>query len=176
MTAHDDDRVEIRICIPHEPVLTVLAKVSSEIEGLQTLWPNHPKIFIYKGCQLIPSMTFEGYGIRDGDSIVVLPQGEGRVHADAAREWMNETRDNDAFNASIGSIINPVTSLQVARLRDLRWAALERRPRQIRHLTSLVMELQQNRFTPSRTIIPCRSPPAPSAEALPFIWNDETDF
>jgi hypothetical protein len=69
------------------------------------------------------------------------------------------TRDADA------SILNRAMTLQVARLQDLRWLALER---QLRRCWSMAVGMKQL----SHTVIAGEPP----VGALPFAWEQGTAF
>ena len=50
--------VKILICAPYEAIRKVTVRSSGRISALQSLWNRKPKIFLYKGHELIESMTF----------------------------------------------------------------------------------------------------------------------
>jgi hypothetical protein len=70
----DPLRAELRVFSPHQPVRFISARLSSQIQALQVLWPNAPKRFVFKGLELIETNTFNDYGVREGDSIIALSQ------------------------------------------------------------------------------------------------------
>jgi hypothetical protein len=168
-------RVELRICVPQEPVRVIYAYPSNEISVLQTLWPGSPKKFLFDGIELIPTLTFESYGIRQGDSIIALPHSNC-ANPLSMHEWTTATRDSEAFNDSVGAILNPATTRQVARLRDLNWRALERRPKQFQRLCAVIMETEPVGVPLHPTVIMETAPLAPSEEALPVSWNRDRRF
>jgi hypothetical protein len=170
MTNCTSTHIEIRVCAPHEPVRKVMTRRLSLISALQCLWPTCPKCFIFQGRTLLESMTFEFYGVCDGDSIIALPNDSDRGNLAVLQEWLSVTRDMDALNETIRSILNPATTRQVARLRDLHWMALERRPRQYQRMITALMDTEQRPSFLRSTVI--KEPPkTPSVEAMPVLWN-----
>jgi hypothetical protein len=168
MTDYESTHIAIHVCAPHEPVRKVTARHLNAISDLQSLWPACPKRFIFKGSTLLESMTFEFYGVCDGDSIIALPNDSDGSNLAAIQEWMSVTRDVDALNETTKSILNPVTTRQVAHLRDLSWIALERRPKQYRKMIAALTETEQRVPLFTSTII--REPSkAPSVEAMPVL-------
>ena len=65
-------RVELIICAPHQPVRLISAKLTGQIKSLQILWPSSPKKFVFNGSILNSDMTFDFYGIKNGDTIIAL--------------------------------------------------------------------------------------------------------
>jgi hypothetical protein len=121
-------RVELKVCSPHQPARLVSARLSSRICALQSLWPSNPKKFIFNGYELLEAMTFESYGIRDGDSIIAVPMGQSdSIYC--MNRWFSLTRDCDSFNESMRCMFSPKTAGENARLRDLRLFKVEGKSR-----------------------------------------------
>lgn len=122
--ASEAERVELLICTPHQPVRKVSAKLSGHVRALQILWQNSPKKFIYNGQELLETMTFSFYGIKDGESIIALPKIEFN---DDLECWKKVSMNRLEFNELVRSMTNPKTSREMARLRDLRFIGIEKK-------------------------------------------------
>jgi hypothetical protein len=163
-------RVELKVCLPHQPVRLISARLTGPVGALQTLWPEAPKRFIFNGLELLHGMTFDFYGIRDGDSIVALPLGHGEsIYGTSS--WLNATRDIEAFNEALKWMFDPATSDEAARLRDLHLMRLERRPKGlVKMYSSLLAREESNRSPPIALRISYAPALAPSTEPLPELW------
>jgi hypothetical protein len=166
MNPRETARVDLKICTPHQPVRFISARLSGQIRALQSLWQSSPKCFIFNGIELREELTFESYGIRDGDSIVALPL-EHRDSVYTASQWLNFTRDAETFNESLQWMLDPATSAEAGRLRDLQLMRLERSPAAFMRF-----------YAPADEECPVRSdsatvlglpPKSPSVDALPTL-------
>jgi hypothetical protein len=166
----DGMKVELKVCSPYQPVRLISARLSGQIGALQTLWPSAPKRFIFNGLELLNGMTFDFYGIQDGDSIVALPLDHGEsIYGTSS--WLNATRDAEAFNEALKWMLDPVTSNEAARLRDLHLMRLERRPKGLIKMYSPLLAREQSERSPAIAArIPCAPALAPSTEPLPELW------
>jgi hypothetical protein len=164
MIARELVRVDLKICTPHQPVRFISARLSGQVRALQSLWQSSPKRFIFNGIELQEDMTFESYGIRDGDSIVALPM-DGPDALYTAAQWLNLTRDADSFNESLQWFLNPTTSAEGARLRDLQLMRLEMRPTSFIRLCAPADE--KGRVCTPATVLGL-PPKSPSTDALPL--------
>jgi hypothetical protein len=170
MTDKQRDRIEIRLCVPNEPVRVVSARLFAQIRALQSLWPSCPKRFICCGSELLENMTFHASGIQAGDIVVVLPRGEdesgSRIH-----DWLKITRDTDSFNETITAVLTFTTAREAARLRDLHWTSLNRRPRLFRKLCAEFTDRHERMRPLPATVVPGPAPEEPSTAALPVSWD-----
>jgi hypothetical protein len=163
-------RAELRVVSPNQPVRFVSARLSGQIHALQSLWPNSPKRFIYHGLELEESMTFHDYGLRDGDSIIALSH-EGPCVFEKVNLWLGLTRDRETFNDCMGWLLNPNTAGEAARLRDLHFIRMERRPRVFMNMCTPYLQQEIEKRSGLPFTIEYRSPRSPSTEALPILWN-----
>lgn len=161
--------VQRRLCIPNEPVRVISAKLSAPVSALQTFWPSSPKRFIWSGFELLPTKTFESYAMHDGDSVIALPQGHYQL--ELIQEWIHVTRDLESFNDTVRSMVNPATTREVARLHDLRWASLNRRPRAFHKLCLAMASREEVIPVVTPTVIPSSTASSPSTAALPSCWT-----
>jgi hypothetical protein len=162
-----DPRVELKVCTPHQPVRLISARLSGQIRALQSLWPAAPKKFIFNGLELLEGMTFDFYGIRDGDSIVALPIEQ----SDAVNQWIILTRDHEGFNESLRWMLDPATAGEAARLRDLHLMRLDRRPRVLMKMYSPLMDDESPHGYHDAINLAYEPPRRPSTEALPTPWD-----
>jgi hypothetical protein len=167
MSVAEPDRADLKICVPHQPVRFISARLSGPIHALQALWHTNPKRFIFNGIELREDRSFEFYGIRDGDSIVALPL-ENRASVYAANPWLNLTRDADTFNESIRWMVDPATAAESARLRDLQLMRIERRPIAFIRLYAPARLEENCQVRPSSSTVLGLPPKSPSVDALPL--------
>jgi hypothetical protein len=169
-TSQRPARVELKIFTPRHPVRFVSASLSGQIHSLQSLWTNEPQIYIFAGMELAEEKTFSYYGIAEGDSIIALPRNDPapicRTHL-----WLNSTRDTDNFNECVCSLLNPATSAEAARLRDLAAMRRESRGRWFLRTCARFQERYTQEGSRSPTQIARESPEGPSTRALPVLWN-----
>jgi hypothetical protein len=114
-------------------------------------------------------MTFEFYGVRDGDSIVALPiENEDSVYG--TNHWLTLTRDSESFNEALRWMLEPATAGEAARLRDLQLMRLERKPRSFMKIFSRAgMDEREPTRSDSSTVLGL-PPKSPSVDALPIEW------
>ncbi|OHT07870.1 hypothetical protein TRFO_23727 [Tritrichomonas foetus] len=165
-----DSRIELMVCTPHQPVRVISARLSGQISALQSLWPENPKRFIYNGNQLLEGMTFHFYGIRDGDSIIALPKDTiSDLHCS---QWLCLSRDSDNFNEYMKWMLDPRTSGEAARLRDLHLWKIEKRPRIYMKMKGPFYSSDSNENEKSKNSLNVDFLPLnePAEQALPILW------
>jgi hypothetical protein len=167
------ERVDIRICSPLQPVRLVSIRLMGLVRALNGLYDS-PRRFIFKGMELRDSATFSSYGVHEGDAIIALTQSEhastiGRNH------WLGVSRDQETFNNSVRWMIDATTADQAARLRDLHLIRLEGHPRRL----ARIYEQFLNGHGAPTALPPMHTSylplSGPSTEALPIIWGSEED-
>jgi predicted metal-binding transcription factor (methanogenesis marker protein 9) len=169
------NQVKISLCIPQEYVRIVQVSLSSPVSELQRFWPNSPKHFIFKGAMLLETLTFALCGVQHGDSIIALPQTTSS-ESGVVQAWMSASRDVEGLNYLIGSLVNPATMQEAARLRDLRLTALESRPRAYRTFCRHFLQECPIETQSHKTVVSSERPIAPSTAALPAPWNQPRPF
>jgi hypothetical protein len=115
-------------------------------------------------------MTFNDYGVREGDSIIALSK-EDSSSFDNVNLWISLTRDHEAFNECICSMLNPETSGEAARLRDLHLTRMESMPRPFARMCTPFLNQYTEAVMSPPTILSSQSPRSPSEEALPVPWD-----
>jgi hypothetical protein len=163
-------RVEIRVFAPQQPVRFISACLSGKIDALQGLWPDSPKRFICSGSELFPQMTFEHYGIHDGDSIIALPRDDPPSRSNAVL-WLAITRDESGFDECVRSIVDPATSREAGRLRDLHSTKIEERSRLFIKMCSQYVQRERDARSGHVTVLSRHSPISPSTKPLPMLWD-----
>ena len=172
-----DSRIELLVCSPHQPVRVISARVTGQISALQSLWPESPKRFIYNGNQLHETMTFNFYGIRDGDSIIALPKYQ--FNDLKCSQWMCLSRDYDSFNEYMKWMVDPRTSDEAARIRDLHIMKMEKRPRAYIKMRYPMFEENDSKTDTNAIFqkiektnldLSQNKSDAPSEEPLPVLW------
>jgi hypothetical protein len=119
-------------------------------------------------------MTFDYYGIREGDVIVALPEGETR-RPSVMNLWINMTRDQENVRELIRWMLDPTTSGEAARLRDLHMIKAEQRPRSFAKVCSTFQQANRQGSTIGQTTISSERPQFPSTDALPAVWSFDDD-
>jgi hypothetical protein len=162
-------RVGLKIWSPHQPVRLISACLSGQIRALQAFWPLAPKRFIFNGLELLEDQTLGFYGIRNGDSIIALPRAERSVYR--TTQWLALTRDTESFNESLKWMLDPRTSSEAARLRDLRLVKVEHRPKLfLKMCSALEVDDGEESRKCGETVIGLPQG-APSCAALPANWS-----
>jgi hypothetical protein len=165
-------RVELRVCCPQQPVRLISARLTGQIRALHTLWPAAPMRFIFNGAELLEGMTFEFYGIRDGDAIIALPVGE-RDSVCATNQWLSLTRDNEGFNDSMRWMLDSRTSGEAARLRDIHIMRFEGKSRSFMKLCSPYLTELRTSPVSRNTVTEFEIPSCPLTDPLPALWGPE---
>jgi hypothetical protein len=137
---------------------------------LQTLWPSAPKRFIFNGLELLEGMTFDFYGIRDGDSIIALPREQQSIVR--TTQWIAMTRDIENFNEALKWMLNPKTSAEASRIRDLHLMKAEQRPRMLMRLCATIDEDDESSRSSCPPTVIAPPPDAPAREPLPVDWAE----
>lgn len=167
----EPERVEVMVCTPHQPIRLISARLTGQIKALQSLWPESPKRFIFNGAELIEAMTFDFYGIKDGDSIIALPQ-EKKESVFVTNQWINLTKDNDNFSDSMRWMLDPQTALEAARLRDLHMTKLEKRAKVFMKISAPFLNDEGKPEALSlESYLDYEAATEPSTEALPIFWE-----
>ena len=169
-------RIKIKICVhPEQRVRQASVVATKNVGCLQELFKNCPKVFICRGEILQPNLSFQFYGIKDGYSIVVMPEDYDNI--EFAR-WASITRDQDNFEDRVGFAVNENTKGEVARLRDLHFDRMEMRSR---HFARFIESPAQARFYGGKSDLEKKlnldweKSTAPNSEPMPSFWPDITD-
>jgi hypothetical protein len=118
------------LCAPGKFITHITARPCDTSVLLSSLFPDQPMVFLFKGMILTPTVTFSDFGIRTNDTVVGLP--DRRVLLGEVREWVKATKDGDALDEMIRSVMSVSTRPELMRLRDLAWSRAEMRPKQMR--------------------------------------------
>lgn len=162
-------RVELIICAPHQPVRLISAKLTGQIKSLQMLWPSSPKKFVFNGSILNSDMTFDFYGIKNGDTIIALSNDLQENYAMTSR-WITLTRDSENLSDSIKSMIHPRTAREASRLKDLHLMKIERKPKLFIKLCAPFLEEETESKVDQSTLFLPDQATEPSTSALPVFW------
>jgi hypothetical protein len=135
------------------------------IADLRTLVRAGPSHFVHNGELLLESMPFSFYGIRDKDTIVVVPAPSPEVP-----RWRQITLDPGDLQERVDRILNQETARETARLRDLMRTRVERKQRQMGDLGSFLELENREKTPPLRIDYPV--PEAPSCDPLPSAWGE----
>jgi hypothetical protein len=86
--------------------------------------------------------------------------------------WISVTRDSDSFNDSLQWMLNPNTTGESARLRDLHFLNIERRPRVLLKMSATFAKEQSAAQSPA-LVMDYSMPTRPSCQPLPVPWKTE---
>jgi hypothetical protein len=109
-------RLRLRIFCPMQPLKMVSVRRDSQISSLHKLWASSRR-FVFHGMELDDLMTFESYGLQDGDSLVAISPSESG--SSEATPWITVTRGVEGSNESLRWRLDFRTAREFARLRDL---------------------------------------------------------
>jgi hypothetical protein len=167
-------RIAVNLCRPRFPIKTASVVPSHKVSCLQKLFPDDPKVFIHHGQVLSTALTFAFYGVENGASIVVIPttEAESPELGRDVRAWLAITRDSDSFNERVRYCLNPSTRQELSRLRDLKYVALERRPRAFMRLVMTIPSFENDLLRNPCHVANTNMEPLnePNTEPLPLLW------
>jgi hypothetical protein len=126
--------------------------------------------YLFNGAELIEAKTFEFYGIQNGDAIIALP-AEVHDSISLTSQWLSLTRDNDAFNESMRWMVDPRTSDEAARLRDLHLLRAEAKSRGFLRVPAAYLKELITLGANGRTETNWEAPSEPSRDTLPALWD-----
>jgi hypothetical protein len=130
--------------------------------------------YIFKGTEISPQMSFEHYGIQDGDPMIVLPI-DGGCDIRSCSACIAATRDEDDLKETLKWMLDPRTGPEVARLRDIEVYRAEGRPKCHRARQFTFGPVIGRTHRPLQTKIDYQEACAPTTEALPVIWSSEAN-
>ena len=166
--------IQLILYTPNEPIRCVNVKSRAKIQILNTIYGSNTRSFIYNGIELSTFRTFGSYGMSNQDIIISIPNKP--KHAYFLQKWLNIAKDNDEFNHKIKSMINPKTASEAARLNDMYFSKLERRPRIYQKLCFKCINSNIKYIhSPIPLNIDSSSTNEPSTEPLPVFWSIEDD-
>jgi hypothetical protein len=158
--------IPLGVYFPGRFVVRLSVSPSARISYLRSVIRDSTSSFVYNGEILNDAMTFSFYRIRELETIVVVPA------ASELEKWAQMTRDADAFQERIQFILNEDTARETARIRDMMFTKLERRPRPFRRLcTSLDAWPARPPSATTRLTIDYPRADGPSCEPLPAAWT-----
>ena len=170
----------ILVYVPGCCVARININLKSKISELRFFVPSQSSItFLFNGQILLENFSFEFYGIKPLDIVVIVQQSQ----QDDSTKWISLTKDNDSFTDRISSIINQKTSREAARLRDFQLIRMERKPKTFRKLCSAKMTRMSNSNSYNiynlyqdtnsiKTNIDYKKSDSPNTEELPSFWGN----
>jgi hypothetical protein len=157
--------INLIVYSPHRFAARLTVSPLTMISELRSRFPIGSSHFVCNGEILMDTMTFAFYHIREMEVIVVVP---GSVSE--AQKWMPVTEDSDSLSEKVQFILNPRTSVEIARLKDLALAQEHRRPgpcRRIRSVSERAIAHPTESF-PLKVDYPALD--GPNCEPLPVGW------
>ena len=148
---------------------------SASIRDLRVLLPDQSVEFILHGTKLTDSSTFAFCGIKNNDILFVIKNSPNSV---LDQKWINMTRESDVLNDRFSCILNPKTTSEAIRLRDMQLSRLERKPRAYRKLCAAALNIDgKSSFGTDDSkpfIIPKTKLEKPMSTPLPVFWSKST--
>lgn len=167
-------RITIKIWGPNLRIRRASVVETDRVGCLQSLFPDSPKIFLCYGEFLMPQLSFQSYGIKDGYSIVVMPKDYDETEI---ATWASITRDRDSFEDKIRFAVNDATKSEVARLRDLHFDRIEMRSRKFTKfadetpLPNGILGYRRQRKE-MELKLEWKKTTAPNSEPMPRFWTE----
>jgi hypothetical protein len=121
---------------------------------------------IFNGEFLNPDFTLEFYNLQNNDAIVAIPPAE---QDGTIAHWMRVTRDSESFMESIQFAMTKESKMGFLRLRDLKAARIEFRPRVFRRLLTNQKPIETGHSLLFPTVIE-DAPTEISSSPLPVCW------
>ena len=139
------------------------------IGDLKKLLPDMKVNFVLNGVVLNEEMNFGFYYVKANDVVIVVNNYD---YARKENKFAIYSNENESFTESVFNIINPQTSKESIRIRDLQLAKLDRKPKAFRKVVKTQLEyFNQSPVKQCITsIIPSKSS-RPSVEPLPCFWS-----
>ena len=165
-----NERIEILIYAPKEPIRIVWAIPSGQVQTLNLLYPNEMRTFIYQGLILNSERSFESYHIHNKETIIALSPKIANNY-NTLQKWIDFSQEGEDFHRKIQSIINPTSLLEVAKINDLHMIKLFQKPKFYQKVSrSFLSEEKSQPFFDSKNEINFEQLSAPSTDALPVFW------
>ena len=171
-------KILVLIYYPSKWVLKANVLSSATTKDIKQLIPNKDVAFLHNGIYLSDTHSFNFYGVKERDVIVVIPNTQSRPISD---KWANLMCDKDLFRERVSSVIDPKTSREAAKLRDFQMLRMERKPKVYRKLCASFPSNAENTqlrisSSPSitedlKTIVPETALNGPSKDPLPIFWS-----
>lgn len=171
MSTTCDEQISLILYYPGKWVITVHMNPSSTIGSLKSLVKENDVLFIHDGEYLIESFPASFYNIKDGETLVIVSSKE---YDPSQNKWHQITRDKESFNEKINSVLNPVTSDQAARIRDLQMLRIEKKSKMFYKLINSTLKENDTMYTNTKIPMNLQIPTKPltvSKDPLPLFWN-----
>lgn len=169
-TAHD--KISTIVYFPGKWVFRANVTLGATLRDLRCLLPEKNVSFILKGRVLSDSCTFKAYGIHNNDVLIVSYPNQAHI---ASMKYSSPLHESDSISERINNIVNPHTTTEVVRLRDLQMARLERRPKTFRKMCFTIQNSESKTNFSSeanlKSVIPTIPLEKPSTEPLPMLWG-----
>ena len=169
-------KIFVFIYFPGKWVLKANVLSTATTKDIKQLISNEDVIFIHNGIEMIDSLPFSFYDVKERDVLVVCSKSKTVIN----EKWTTLAKDTDLFKERVGSIIDPKTSREVARLKDFQMIKMEKKPRAYRRLCAQFIEEEANKRIlraeqkPKHvTVVPeiDTTNSMPSSQPLPIFWT-----
>jgi hypothetical protein len=167
------DRMKLRVCAVKTGICEVIVNPTGPVSVLATLFPGKCPTFIHRGQILCGSMSFEFYGIKDGEAIIAMLGTETTF--DLPR-WSSITQDA-AFNDKVALLLDSGMKRSTARLRDVAFLKFQNRPRQFRRwcFNALSQSGAPSHVCAGRGQTIVGHADCPCIEPLPVSWSEDDE-
>ena len=171
----EEDKIFVLVYYPGKWVLKANVLPTATAKDLRMLIPESHISFIHNGRCLSNSIPFSFYDIKERDIIIVCKKEKQIVK----EKWYSITKDNETFKNRVGSVIDPKTAREAARLRDFQMLRLEKKPKAFMKLcaqytnrldtASDAMHENYRAKNSPKTIIPEKT--SLNSDPLPIFWG-----
>lgn len=166
-SATQGDRLVFNVLVPGAFLSRAVAKPTDRCRVLKTLFPDRPMTYIYDGQVLDLNRTFDFYQVGNSDSIIAVPESDSVAQTG---RWIQASRDSEAFDALMNSMMQLSTRRESMRLRDLAIRRKELHTRRELHSLSAVSQLPGPEQPRQTTNVTGRADRL-STDPLPECWR-----
>jgi hypothetical protein len=161
------DTIELTLVIPGQGIHIATVSPKSLVGDLLRLFQNTGVTFVWNGETLNPTATIECYQIPSRACIAAIPT---TGDAFARSQWLNLSRDSEAFAESIRCLVSPELAPEHHRLRDLWTRRLDLQPRRFARMCRHWSQAKEPDRIPGVSTIIGDSTPEPCVDPLPALW------
>jgi hypothetical protein len=163
---HRSEMISISVVTPRMGIRSFFVSKSMTIRNLATQCHISETGLIFNGEFLDPKLTLEFYNLQNNDAIVAIPPNERQGTID---HWKRVTRDSENFMESVQFAVRKESRVGFLRLRDLRAAKMECRPRAFRRFLANQKPLENGHPLEFPTVI-AEAPTEIPSSPLPVSW------
>lgn len=164
-------KIKINLYIPDIALKTISVPLQCRVSSLKKFVPTNYDIFLHQGCEVPGAITFANSGIKNLDTLVVIPS-----NTQSGTNWAKLSSDS-FFTDKVKYSAIPSNKMELARLRDLRFFQIERKNRRYSKLVNkynncIFSRGENDNQSAFETVIPDRLDEIP-IDPLPAMWDTD---